>query len=128
MYPNQKILILFPKRYLHLAFPPKNGYYETDKFIEQEREKIMFRLWARTFKNNRMLQDTCIGDDSSDTRTHKVFRALDEVCVQFDLGRPLWLDKTVADFKRHSKTRFTQDNFIESIEFDYLEIQVIEED
>ena len=88
----------------------------------------MFRLWARTFKNNRMLQDTCIGDDRSDTRTHKVFRALDEVCVQFDLGRPLWLDKTVADFKRHSKTRFTQDNFIESIEFDYLEIQVIEED
>ena len=75
-----------------------------------------------------MLQDTCIGDDSSDTRTHKVFRAMDEVCVQFDLGRPLWLDKTVADFKRHSKTRFTQDNFIESIEFDYLEIQVIEED
>ena len=31
-------------------------------------------------------------------------------------------------FKRHSKTRFRQDSFIEHIEFDYLEIQVIEED
>ena len=30
--------------------------------------------------------------------------------------------------KRHDKARFYQDNFIEHIEFDYLEIQVIEED
>ena len=88
----------------------------------------MFRLWARTFKDTHMLQDTCIVDDSNDTRTHKVFRALDEVCYQFDLGKPIWLDKTVAEFKRIGKARFTQDNFIETIEFDYLEIQIIEED
>lgn len=88
----------------------------------------MFRLWAKIFHDNHMLKDTCITDDSTDTRTHKVFRALEEVCYEFDLGKPIWLDKTVADFKRHSKTRFTQDNFIEGIDFDYLEIQVIEED
>lgn len=88
----------------------------------------MFRLWAKIFHDNHMLKDTCITDDSKDTRTHKVFRALEEVCYEFDLGKPIWLDKTVADFKRHSKTRFTQDNFIEGIDFDYLEIQVIEED
>lgn len=75
-----------------------------------------------------MLQDMCIGDDSDDTRTHKIFHALDKVCVQFDLGAPIWLDKTVAEFKRHKKVRFTQDNFIEGIDFDFLEIQVIEED
>lgn len=88
----------------------------------------MFRLWARIFQNNHMLRDTCIADDREDTRTHKVFRALEEVCYEFDLGKPIWLDKTVSDFRRHSKTRFTQDNFIEEIDFDYLEIQVIEED
>ena len=47
---------------------------------------------------------------------------------QFDLGKPIWLDATVTDFQRHDKTRFTQDNFIEAIDFDYLEIHVIEED
>lgn len=88
----------------------------------------MFRLWARTFKDNHMLQDTVICDDSVDTRTHKVFRAIEEVCYQFDLGKPIWLDSTIADFKRHDKARFTVDNFIETIDFDYLEIQVIEED
>lgn len=88
----------------------------------------MFRLWARTFKDNRMLKDTCVADGSEDTRTHKVFRALEEVWRQFDLGQPIWLDKTIAEFKRHRKTRFTQDNFIERIDFDFLEIQIIEED
>ncbi len=75
-----------------------------------------------------MLQDTCIEDASNDTRTHKVFRALEQACYHFDLGTPIWLDKTVKEFKRHSKARFYQDNFIESIDFDYLEIQIIEED
>ncbi len=88
----------------------------------------MFRLWAKEFKDNRMLMDTVIEDSSDDTRTHKIFNALEEVCLQFDLGKPIWLDSTVSDFKRHSKTRFSQDNFIEEITFDYLEIQVIEED
>lgn len=88
----------------------------------------MFRLWAKEFKDNHMLKDTVIADSSDDTRTHKVFHALDEVCYQFDLGKPIWLDSTIQDFKRHDKARFTQDNFIESIDFDFLEIHVIEED
>ncbi len=88
----------------------------------------MFRLWARTFKDNHMLQDTVICDDSDDTRTHKVFHAIEEVCYAFDLGKPIWLDSTIAEFKRHNKARFTADNFIETIDFDYLEIQIIEED
>ena len=88
----------------------------------------MFRLWAKIFKNNHMLQDTVIEDTSLETRTHKVFQALDQVCYQFDLSKPIWLDSTINDFRRHSKTRFTQDNFVETIEFDYLEIHVIEED
>ena len=31
----------------------------------------MFRLWAKEFKDNRMLRDTVICDDSDETRTHK---------------------------------------------------------
>ena len=70
-----------------------------------------------------------ICNDKNDmTRTKKVFEAMDEICRAFDLSKPIWLDATILDFKRHDKTRFTQDNFIETIEFDYLEIHVIEED
>ena len=50
-----------------------------------------------------------------------------EMCIR-DSGKPIWLDVNVAEFKRHAKTRFTQDSFIESIDFDFLEMHVIEED
>jgi len=88
----------------------------------------MFRLWAKIFKDNHMLRDTVVANGDDDTRTHKIFQALDQVCYEFDLGKPMWLDSTIRDFKKHDKTRFTQDNFIETIDFDYLEIHVIEED
>lgn len=87
----------------------------------------MFRLWAREFKNNKMLKDMVVCDDSNETRTHKVFNAIDKICLEFDLSHPVWLDNNVSDFKRHSKVRFRQDSFIEEIDFDYLELNVIEE-
>ncbi len=88
----------------------------------------MFRMWAKIFKDNHLIKDTVICNDTIDTRTHKVFQSIDEICYEFDLGKPIWLDATIAEFKRHDKARFYQDNFIESIDFDYLEIHVIEED
>ncbi|MDL2295280.1 hypothetical protein LJC18_00465 [Lachnospiraceae bacterium OttesenSCG-928-E19] len=87
----------------------------------------MFRLWAKEFKDNRMLRDTVICDDSDETRTKKIFNAIDKICYEFDLSKPIWLDSTIEEFKKRDKTRFTQDSFVDAIEFDYLEIHVIEE-
>ena len=88
----------------------------------------MFRLWAKMIKDNRLQRDMTVENDTSDTRTHKVFAALEDVCYAFDLEKPIWLDVNINDFKRHAKTRFAQDSFIEQIPFDFLEIQIIEED
>lgn len=89
----------------------------------------MFRLWAKVFKENRMMKNMVVCNDNRErSRTQKIFEAIEEVCHAYDLSKPIWLDSTIADFKRHDKTRFTQDNFMEPVEFDYLEIHVIEED
>lgn len=88
----------------------------------------MFRMWGKIWQNNHLEKDTVICmTDYSMSRTAMVFQSLDDICYQFDLSKPIWLDANIEDFKRHDKTRFRQDNFIEQIEFDYLEIQVIEE-
>ena len=87
----------------------------------------MCRLWGKIFKGNRLIKDTVICDDSEDTRTHKIFHALDSICYEFDLSKPIWLDSTIHEFQKHDKARFYQDSFIDSIDFDYLEIHVIEE-
>ena len=89
----------------------------------------MFRVWGRIFQNNRMLQDTvAIIDDESMTRTHKVFAALDKICVDLDLAKPIWLDSNINEFKKISRTRFTSDSFVEPVDFDYLDFYIIEED
>ena len=66
------------------------------------------RIWFKMMKNNHLLRDTTITDESDETRTHKVFHALEEVCYEFDLGKPIWLEANVNEFKRHAKTRFTR--------------------
>lgn len=89
----------------------------------------MFRMWCKIFKDNHLMQDVVIIQDSPDkSRTAKVLASLNEACHTMDLAVPVWLDSTIAEFKRHDKARFFADNFIEQIDFDYLEIHVIEED
>lgn len=90
----------------------------------------MFRLWCKLIDDSRhIVKQTTIEDtDEQLNRTRKIFNGIEQACVQFDLSQPIWLDANIAEFKRHSKVRFNQDNFIEQIDFAYMEVQVIEED
>lgn len=88
----------------------------------------MFRMWGKLWKDNHLLKDmVAYNSDYSMSRTAMVFQAVEEICQEFDLSQPIWLDANIREFKRHDRTRFTKDSFIESIDFDYLEIHVIEE-
>ncbi len=89
----------------------------------------MFRMWGKIFHNHHLIKDHVVENaDCTQSRTHKVFQGLEELAHEFDLPVPIWLDSNIKDFKRASKTRFRQDSFVEAIEFDYLEVQIIEED
>ena len=89
----------------------------------------MFRLWTKIIVSGKIVKNMTIENpNSSLNRTKKIFSALDEVCYAYDLSKPLWLDKNIREFKKNSRTRFTKDNFVDEIEFDSLDIEVIEED
>ena len=86
------------------------------------------RIWIKTVSDNRVSGDMMIEDRSAETLTHKITKALEEACKAFDLSIPIWYQKNISEFKRHSGCRFTKDNFIDELPCDHLEIQVIEED
>ena len=87
------------------------------------------RLWGKMIRDNHILRNMTITDESQETRTHKVLRALEQICHEWDLSVPIWLDSNIRDFQRTRKVRFTQDSFVgEEITFDFLELQVLEED
>ena len=85
------------------------------------------RIWGKIIKDNRLIRDTVVEDGRDETRTHKVTDALREICARFDIGNPIWLDSNINEFKRHAKVKFRSDSFIEAVDFDYLEMHVIEE-
>lgn len=86
------------------------------------------RIWFKVFQNTHMIRDMVVEDNTEINRTKKIFDAIDKMCYEFDLGKPIWLDANINEFKRHARVKFRDDNFIETPEFDYLEMQVIEED
>lgn len=44
-----------------------------------------------------------------------------------DIEKPFWLQNNLEEYNRTKKASFTQDNFIEEINFDRFEIHVLEE-
>ena len=56
-----------------------------------------------------------------------IFDTIREICHEFDVAEPIWLAPNIDDFAYRGKVRFGTDNFIEEIDFDYLELQIIEE-
>ncbi|MBR0435230.1 MAG: hypothetical protein IJK13_04425 [Lachnospiraceae bacterium] len=85
------------------------------------------RIWGKIWLKNRLIKDTVYETENDDTRTHLIFKGIEEFCREFDLAKPIWLEKNIAEFKRDKKTRFRQDNFMEEIDFDYLEVEILEE-
>ncbi len=87
----------------------------------------MFRIWGKLVKDSRILKSITIERPEDDTRTHKIFAAIEQMCREWDLMNPIWLDSSIREFKRRGSTRFYPESFIEQIDFDYMEIQILEE-
>ena len=84
----------------------------------------MFRLSGKCVRHTKIILNAVINDES---RAEKVLGAVTALAAEFDLPSPLWLEKNIRDFKRRARTRFTADNFLEALPFDYMEIEVLEE-
>lgn len=89
----------------------------------------MFRLWGKIMKNNEMTSDHVFElDNPSITLEEQVILGLESLCYHFDLQKPMWLSDNTKDLSMVSKTRFKDHHFVESIDFDYFEIHIIETD
>ena len=83
----------------------------------------MARLWARIIRKHRIeRQDTrtCAWEDAEE--------ALTELCPEFDIPRPLWLNKHYREFEEFRRTQFLPEHFMEEVPFQRLEIEFLEDD
>ena len=83
----------------------------------------MPRLWARIIKKHRIDRQAttdCAWADAQD--------ALTELCREFDIPMPLWLDKHEREFEEFRRTQFLPEHFMEDVTFQRLEIEFLEDD
>ena len=83
----------------------------------------MARLWARIISKNRIIRQATVNaafEDADD--------ALTELCRDFDIPKPLWLNKHDREFDEFRRTAFLPEHFMEEVPFQRLEIEYLEDD
>ena len=83
----------------------------------------MSRLWAKVIRKNRIERQATI-----ECRYEDVDEALTELCRDFDIPRPIWLDKHRREYEDFRRTRFLPEHFMEDVPFQRLEIEFLEDD
>ncbi len=88
----------------------------------------MLKLWGKLIKNHKILQEVVLDQPLENDSAQTVKTALNEFAIALDVGRPIWLPKNEKELRQFILTRFYPDQFLESIDFDYLEIEIISDD
>ena len=83
----------------------------------------MTRLWIRLIRHHRILRQQTV-----DCAWGEENEALREACRALDVPAPIWLNKNGTEFDRFRRTAFTADNFVESVAFDRLEIEFLDDE
>ena len=83
----------------------------------------MQRLWARIIVKNRIQRQATAPCAFSEAQ-----EALTELCREFDIPRPLWLNKHEREFEDFRRTQFLPEHFMEDVPFQRLEIEFLEDD
>ena len=80
-------------------------------------------LWVRLIRKNRIF------DSRTEPCTYENWQyALEEICHQLDVSRPVILQKHLRDWKTFSQTYFLREHFVDSVGFDRMELEYINPD
>jgi len=87
----------------------------------------MFRLWGKIVTNDSIIANYVFKLSTLNMSIEeKLDKGLEEICYNFDIQRPMWFSDNNRDITMIAKTKFKGQNFIENIDFDYFEIEIIE--
>ena len=83
----------------------------------------MKRLWVRLTQRHKILQQATVPCGDGQVR-----EALLTALKEFDAPAPVWLPKHQREMDEFRHTWFTRSDFLESVSFDRLEIELLDEE
>ncbi len=85
----------------------------------------MFKLWAKQYdENNRMIKhQTFEFQQEFDVRLLHAY--IEVICNEFKTETPIMLTSHYVTFNNFNKVKFTETDFVDSVEFKSLSIELI---
>ena len=77
------------------------------------------RFWGKLKIEDRIIRDLV-------QEEKELSGALESLCNRFDIGKPIVCDKHAYELSEFRRTVFYPDDFIEAVDFDTFEIEIID--
>lgn len=88
----------------------------------------MYKLWAKKIKNNKVIAQLTIINRQDLPPKEKRDICIKEICKKLDLSVPIWMSKHDYEFDSFKYVTFTEEDFMDEIDFDKLVIELIDDD
>lgn len=84
------------------------------------------KLWLKVMKNTKIIKDTVIECSDKENYQANLKVCITTGCEKLDIPKPYWLPSNLTEYNTFNKSTFTEDNFMEEIDFDKLVIAEID--
>ncbi len=87
----------------------------------------MYRLWGKIIKKDHIIESLDVSTEKDASIDIKRKECFEKICYKLDLSIPMWLEKHTKEFNKFKRATFFADDFIDDVDFDKLEIDLIDD-
>lgn len=86
----------------------------------------MFKLCGKIVIKNNIVKIRVVEMKTEDLSAEELLlKGVEDLCNHFDISNPIWMGGNKHEMNHIKKTRFKAQHFIEEIDFDYFEIEYL---
>jgi len=85
----------------------------------------MKKIWSKILKDNKIQKDSTLSLEEFSFES--LYDYLKKICYNLKIETPIVLPKHLNQFEEYSMTRFTSSDFIDYIDFDFLQLEYYED-
>jgi len=83
------------------------------------------KLHGKIIRDTKLIKEALVEKDEGLSFRDALEESLVDLCRQLEIQVPIWLKRNTSEFGIYRKTFFTQEQFIEKINFDRFEIRLL---
>ena len=82
------------------------------------------RIWVTLHRNNKIIARTDASSEIYDP-ADALLECLEQAYKALDISEPVWVSKHAKDLANFGRTKFFPGDFIDPVNFDYMEVEYI---